>query len=422
MYKKTTLENGIRVIKVQNKNIETVTVLALFGVGSRDEKGGLEGIAHFLEHMLFKGTEKRPTAPDINKELDGIGASYNAFTGKEYTGFWAKTGKKDMLISLDIISDMLLNSKFDPKEIEIEKGPILEEINMYEDAPMRNIPSVFENAIYAGNSLGHDELGTSINVKNFSRKDLVNFYKKHYSADNLVIAISGNFDDKKIDECMEKFFLSMEKSDKKIKRMNFAKKQTQPEVFLKHKKTDQTNFSLGFRAFETGHEDEYILDVLNVILGGNSSSRLYENVREKEGLAYYIYTYTCDYKDAGYMTVQSGVGNDRCEKAISVVMEEIRKIKTEKVSDEELNRAKSYIKGKMAISLESSSTLADFVASQELLTGKILTPEEKFDKINAVKAEDLQRVAREIFIAERLNLALIGPFKDKGKFEKLLKL
>ncbi|MDD3007070.1 MAG: pitrilysin family protein [Candidatus Pacebacteria bacterium] len=422
MYKKTKLKNGIRVVKAQNKNIETVTLLALFGTGSREEKGKAEGVAHFLEHMFFKGTEKRPHCIEINKELDAVGASSNAFTGKEYTGFWIKSGKKDLEMGLDILSDMLLHSLFSPKEIENEKGPVLEEINMYADTPMRDISSVFEQLLFDGHGLGHDQLGAVANVKSFSRKDLVSFYKKHYRADNLVLAVSGNFDEDTIDKEIKKFFSSFDGAKTKTKQTKFSTWQEKPEILLKYKKTDQTNFSLGFRAFATGHKDEYILDVLNIILGGNSSSRLFEAVREREGLAYYVYSYSCDYRDTGYFTVQSGVGNDKCEKAIALVLKEIHKLKEQGVSKEELQRAKSYVEGKMAISLESSSAVADFVAIQEITTGKILTPEEKFDKINAVTREDVSRVAQEIFTKDRMNLALIGPFKSKKKFDKLLKI
>ena len=422
MYKKTKLKNGVRVIKAHNKNIETVTLLALFGTGSRDEKGREEGIAHFLEHMLFKGTTRRPNCIEINKELDAVGAGSNAFTGKEFTGFWIKSAKKDIGLALDIISDMLLHSLFAAKEIENEKGPVLEEINMYEDAPMRDIPAVFENLLFDGHSLAHDQLGTAINVNNFSRRNLVSFYKKHYRADNLVLAVSGNFDEDGIDREIKKFFSTFDGIKINGKQSKFSPRQEKPEVLLKYKKSDQTNFSLGFRAFATGHKDEYVLDVLNIVLGGNDSSRLFEAVREKEGLAYYIYSYNCDYRDAGYITIQSGVGNDKCEKAISVVLEEIRKIKEQGISKEELERAKSYVEGKLAIGLESSSSVADYVAIQEITTGKILTPKEKFDKINAVTREDVARVAREIFTDEKLNLALIGPFKNKKSFEKLLKI
>ncbi|MDD3190608.1 MAG: pitrilysin family protein [Candidatus Pacebacteria bacterium] len=422
MYKKTKLKNGIRIIKVPNRNIETVTLVAIFGVGSRDEVGKMEGVAHFLEHMMLKGTEKRPTGTDISKELDNVGAANNAFTGKEYTGYWIQTEKKDISLALDMLSDMLLHSKFEEQEIENEKDAVIEEINMYEDAPMRDIPSVFENMLYQGQSLGHDQLGSKENVKNFCRQDLVDFYCKNYREDNLIITVSGNFDERKVDREIKKLFVSFEKHPQKAKVLKNIDAQEKPKVFVKYKKTDQTNFSLGFRAFKTGHKDQYALDVLNVILAGNSSSRLYEKIREKNGLAYYIYSYAEDFQDVGYFTIQSGVGNDKCKKAILMIMEEIRRIKDEKVSPQEIERAKNHIRGRMAISLESSSSLASFITSQELLNGKILTPKEKFAKINAVTTKDLQRVAKNIFIEKGLNLAIIGPFRDGKKFEKLLKL
>ena len=422
MYQKTTLRNGIRIIKVPNGNIETVTVMAIFTAGSRDEAAGTEGMAHFLEHMFFKGTDKRPRAADINKDLDRVGASSNAFTGKEYTGFWAKTEKKDLPLALDVISDILLHSRFDSRELENEKGAVIEEINMYEDAPMRDIPAVLENMLYAGQSLGHDPLGTKENVRGFTRGNLLRFYRKHYTADRLVVAVSGNFHDGRIDQAIARAFTGLARAGRPLKRRRCAERQTGTQLTVKYKKTDQTNFSLGFRTFGEGHPDEYVLAVLDTILGGGSSSRLYELVREQRGLAYYIYTYTETFQDAGYLAVQSGVGNDKCEQALGLVLAELRRIKEEAVPAEEIERAKSCIKGRMAIGLESSSAMANFVTMQEIATGEVLTPAEKFAKINAVTAEQLQRLAREIFTPERLNLAVIGPFRSKKNFEKLLNI
>lgn len=422
MYERMKLSNGMRVVKARNKNIETVAFLALFFAGSRDEKGESEGIAHFLEHMLFKGTRKRPSSALINKELDAVGASSNAFTGKEYTGFWIKCAKKDAGLALDVLSDMILHPLLSDNDIAIERGPVLEEINMYEDAPMRNISSVLEQLIFDGHSLAHDQLGPAENVRGFTHKDLLSFYRKHYRPDNLVLAVSGNFDEKEIDEEVRKCFSDFSGSKGAGKRARFISRQEKPEISLKYKKTDQANFSLGFRALPSGHKDEYALDLLNIILGGNDSSRLFETVREREGLAYYAYSYSCDYQDTGYITIQSGVGNANLEKTVALVMEEIRRIRESGVTEEELERAKSYAEGKMAISLESSSALADFIAIQEITTGRILTPKEKFDKINAVTGQDIMRIARGIFASDKLNLAIIGPFKNKGAFEKLLKI
>jgi predicted Zn-dependent peptidase len=422
MYKETRLKNGAIIVKSPIKGFESVTLLALFKTGSRDEKGTAEGMAHFLEHMLLKGSTKRPSGAAINKDLNSVGAYNNAFTAKEYTGFWIKCARKDVELALDILSDIIINPLLNQKDIDTEKGPILEEIKMYEDAPMRDIPSVFEQLLFNGHNLAHDQLGPEENVRNFSRKSLVSFYKKHYRANNMLLAITGNFDENSIDKKVKKYFSAVCGESGEIKRTRFSCRQTKPEVFIKYKKTDQTNLSLGFRALPTGHKDEYVLDVLNIILGGNDSSRLFETVREREGLAYYIYSYTCDYQDAGYIAIQSGVGNDRCEQTIALIMEEIRRIKESGITKEELERAKSYVEGKMAISLESSSSLADFIAIQKITTGKILTPKEKFDKINAITKQDVERIAREIFTEQKLNLALIGPFKNKKAFERLLNI
>jgi len=421
IYKKTELENGIRIIKVPDRTATTATVVAIFKAGSGNETGRLEGIAHFLEHMMLKGTERRPVALDISKELDSVGAASNAFTGKEYTGYWIQTGKKDVSLALDMLADILLHSKFDEKELENEKGAVIEEINMYEDAPMRDIASVLENMLYRGQTLGHDQLGSKENVHGFRRQDLADFYDKYYRSGNLVITVSGNFDAKKVDCEIKRLFAPFGEKRGKTKTAKNTDAQKKPEVFIKNKKTDQTNFSLGFRAFKTGHKDLYALEVLSVILGGNSSSRLFEKIREKNGLAYYVYSYTEDFQNVGYFAVQAGVGNDKCEKAVSLTMEEIRRIKNEKVGETEMRKAKNYIRGKMAISLETPGALASFIASQELLQGKILTPGEKSAKIGAVMAEDVQRVARKIFADDRANLAIIGPFQGKKPFEKLLK-
>lgn len=422
MYRKKSFSSGIRLIKAFSGNTDTVTILALFNVGSREEKGSNEGIAHFLEHMFFQGTVKRPTANHISKELDYLGAASNAFTGKEFTGFWIKASKENSELAIEILSDILLNSKFEAENIEKEKGTIIEEINMYEDSPMRDIPSVLENLLYVDQALGHDQLGNKENVRNFTRKDLLNFYKKYYNGESLVLTVAGNFNESKIDNATKKYFSAFKKPEKSAKGTRVKDHQTKPEISIKYKKTDQTNISLGFRTFPVGHKSEYALEILDTILGGNGSSRLHETIREKFGLAYYIYTYTSEYKDVGYFATQLGVGNDKCEQAIDLIMQEIRKIKETGISEEELDRAKKYIQGSMSISLESSSAIANFVAMQEISRKKILTPKEKFDRINQVKREEIQKIAQAIFKEERLNLAIIGPFKNKKTFEKLLKL
>lgn len=420
MYQKSKLKNGVRIITVPLKSTKTVTVLVMVGTGSKNENEKNRGISHFLEHMFFKGTKKRPTALDISKELDSAGGIYNAFTGKEYTGFWIKADNKHCDLALEIVSDMLLYSKFSEGEIQKERGTIIEELNMYMDNPIMFISSLFENLLYSNQPLGYDQLGSKKTISSVKRNDFLDYCKKYYVSDNVIIAVAGNFDRKKINSKIAKYFVFA--SERRVaKQSKTFDRQNKPEIFLKYKKTDQTHLCIGVRGYNLYHGDRHALDVLSVILGGNTSSRLFISVREKKGLAYYIETSSEKYKDVGYLATQTGVNNEKCAQAIRIILEEYKKTKMEKIGCEEIDKAKNYLRGRMMISLESSEAMASFAAIQEMNTGKILTPEEKLAKIDAVAAEDLQRVANDVFTDNKLNLALIGPFKNKKTFEKILK-
>ncbi len=420
MFKKSKLKNGLRIITVPMKSTKTVTVLVMVGTGSKNENEKNRGISHFLEHMFFKGTKKRPTKLDISKELDSVGGIFNAFTGKEQTGFYAKVDNKHCDLVLDVISDMLLNSNFSVKDIEEERGTVIEELNMFLDNPIMKIPFLFEEILYPNHPMGWDIGGTKKTMASVKREDFLNYYKEYYNSDNIVIAVAGNFKEKEIENKIKKYFASSNKNKSKKQTIAYDK-QSKPKILLKYKKTDQSHLCLGVRGYKTDHKDKYILAVLSVILGGNMSSRLSISIVEK-GWAYYIYTSPETYKDVGYFAAQTGVNNEKCLEAIKIILDEFKKVKEEKISAEEIKRAKDYLKGQAIISLESSNSMASFFAGQELDTGKILTPEEKFAKIDAVTADDLQRVAQDIFVNHKLNLALIGPFKDKKKFEKILSL
>ncbi|NOQ67822.1 hypothetical protein GQ568_00080 [Patescibacteria group bacterium] len=419
MYKRSKLKNGVRVITVPMRSTKTVTVLVIIGTGSKNESEKNRGISHFLEHMFFKGTEKRPTKLDISKELDGVGGSFNAFTGKEQTGFYAKVDSKHCDLALDVISDMLLNSKFTAEDIDSERGTVIEELNMFLDNPIMRIPFLFEEILYPNHSMGWDIGGTKETMNSVKRKDFVNYYKKYYTGDNIVIVVAGNFNEKTIKNKISRYFNSINKTGSK-KQIKAYDKQDKPNILLKYKKTDQTHLCLGVRGYNETHKDRYILNILSIILGGNMSSRLYMSVVEK-GLAYYIYTSPESYKDVGYLAAQTGVNNEKCLEAIKIIVDEYKKAGEEKISSEEIKMAKDYLKGKMMIALESSDSVASFAANQEIATGKILTLKEKFAKIDAVTAEDIIRVAQDIFVDNKLNLALIGPFKNKKAFEKILR-
>lgn len=415
-------ENGLRLVVVPMKSTKTVTVLVLVGTGSRYETKEINGISHFLEHMMFKGTQKRPNTLDIALELDSIGAEYNAFTHKEYTGYYAKASSEKLDLITDVISDIFLNSKLDEQEIEKEKGVIIEEINMYLDDPPRHVGDLFERLLYGDQPSGWNIAGEKEIIRKLSRKDFVDYFTSHYVAKDTIVAVAGNVDKEKVrDELIPKFF-SNSRVGEKLEKVSVLEVQENPQVLLHHKKTDQTHFILGVRAFDMFSPKIEAAQVLSVILGGGMSSRLFISVRERQGLAYYVGSSMDLYSDHGYFGTQAGVNNDKVEKAIETVMEEYNNVKKNSVPEKELEKAKEFIRGKLVIALEQSDDLAGFYANQWLLKNQTLTPEEKLDKIMKVKAEDIQEVANEIFRPEKLNLALIGPFEDKEKFEKLLEI
>lgn len=418
-YEKLTLSNGLRVILAPMKEAATATVLITTATGSRYETKKENGLSHFLEHMFFKGTKKRPTALSISEELDAVGGEYNAFTSKDRTAYYAKVDAKHTEMALDIVSDIFLNSTLPAEEIDRERGPILQELNMYEDTPVRHIGDVFEMLLYGEHPLGRDIIGTRENIKGFKRADFIRYLNRAYVASNVVVGIAGNFDVAWAKEVIERDFSGM-RTGKNPERKRIIERQKAPAIRLQKKKTDQTHFILGVRTFDFSHEDRYVLAVLSTILGGGMSSRLFMAVRERRGLAYSVHTGTDAYHDAGYLATQCGVEHENLEKTIRVILDEYRRIREEVVPEKELVKAKEHIKGSMAMHLESSDDIVSFLVDQEALKGEIILPEERFAKIDAVSSEDIRRVAEMIFRPERLNLASIGPQTSAKKLEKML--
>jgi predicted Zn-dependent peptidase len=419
-HKKTTLKNGLRIITVPMRETQTVTVMVMVGVGSRYETEREAGLSHFIEHMFFKGTKKRPTTLDISEELDAIGGEFNAFTAKDKTMYYAKVDSKHIGTALDVVCDMYLNSKIDEEEIKKERGTIIQELNMYEDAPFRNVGDVFETMLYP-NPLGREIVGNKKTLMAFKRKDFVNYMKRFYRANDTVVSIAGKFDEKEIIGKLKKYFGQMAVGEKpKIKRV--IEKQKKPEVKIKFKKTDQTHFILGTRAYDFSHKDRFALALLSIILGGSMSSRLFIEVREKRGLAYYVRTMVESYEDVGYIATQAGVEHKNLKLAIETILAEYRKISTEKVSPKELQKAKDYIKGKSVMGMEASDEVAMFFIDQEVMKRKIMTMQEKFRLIDKVTADDIMKVAADVFRNDKLNLAVIGPHKDGKKLLPLVRI
>ncbi len=420
-FSKKILKNGLRVITVPMKDNPTVTVLVLVEAGSKYEEKRNNGISHFLEHMCFKGTTKRPKALDISKELDAIGSQYNAFTTQEYTGYYAKSDEKHFHQVFDIVSDIYLNSIFPDGEIEKEKGVIIEEINMYEDMPHRHVQDLVMKLLYGDQPAGWNIAGEKKNILSMKRDDFVSYHKEHYLPEATVLVVAGQVTEDEVMKEVNRVFGTLPKG-KKGGKLKVKERQTKPQALIDFKKTDQTHFVLGVRTYGLFHRKNSILSVLSGVLGGGMSSRLFVKLREEMGVGYYVRAYNDAYTDHGFLQVSAGVDNKRIEEVIYAVLEECKKLKKYKVPEEELNKVKECIIGNMKLSLESSDDIANFYGGQELLRREIKDLNQKAERIRKVTAGQVQKLAREIFKNKNLNLALIGPFKSDAQFLSILKL
>ena len=409
----STLPNGLRVVSVP-MDTKSIAVLVLIGAGSRYEDKQENGIAHFLEHMMFKGTKNRPSALLLAQELEGMGAAYNAYTAKDQTGYWIKAAAHHKEKLLDILSDMTLHSLLSSEEIEREKGVITEEINMYEDMPIRKIGSIYEELLYGDTPLGRDIAGTKETVLSFKRNDFTAYMDRFYRPNHAVVVIAGARGISQ-DEA-ERYFGAWQQQP--VSSFDLQKEsQSKPQIRINAKKTEQTHLCLGFRAFGLADPRRYVLGLLSVVLGGGMSSRLFHEVRERRGLAYYIRTSTSKYQDVGNLVAQAGIDHRKVEEAVKVIQEEYYKMsrKNSGITDEELKRAKEFVKGHFILSLEDSHEVASLMAESLILEGRIRTPEEIISGIDAVNTEEVTLLAGELFTPGRINLAGIGPFDKKAE-------
>lgn len=383
--------------------------------GSKYETKEINGISHFLEHMVFKGTPKRPKASDISRELDSIGAQYNAFTGYEYTGYYAKAGSQHLDTVIDIISDMYRNPLFDAKEMEKEKGVIIEEIRMYQDMPQARASQTFMEIMYGDQPVGWSIAGTESNVRSFTRDHFVDYRNKHYVSGATTVVVSGSFDEKDCIAKIEKAYEGMLSGDKTGK-IATVESQTIPCVKTFFKETDQTHIVMGVRTFSITDERIPVMHVLSTILGRGMSSRLFSRMRDELGVCYYIKTDHEPFTDHGVLNISAGVDNSRVGEAIKEIIVQCKKMRDESVTDAELKKAKDYISGTTMLELETSEARAEYCGYQEVLKHKIELPEDIIAKINKVTVSDVQKLAREIFVDNGLNMAIVGKFKDETVF------
>lgn len=423
-YTKHTLKNGLRVITVPMPSVASATVMILVGVGSRYEVQRTNGVTHFLEHMLFKGTKKRPSAHLLADVIDSVGGEWNAATGKESTVYYIKAAAANLEKVFDILCDMVASPLLEPREIEREKGVIVQEISMYEDTPSRRVGEIFETLLYPNSSLGWDIAGTPQTVKGITRADFHDLYQKFYHPENMVVVVSGGVSEKEALRLTKSYLGNLKAgagAGDGASRTEEVFVQTQPQILVRTKKTDQSHIVLGFRGNKRGHPNRWAEEVLASILGGGMSSRLFVAVRERRGLAYYVRADVEHYHDNGYFEVNAGISPRKIVQALRVILSEISKLKTQ-ISAQELAKGKEFVKGHLALSLEDTRNVAGFLGAFEILEGEVISPEEVTKSIDSVTAQDLARVAQEFFVPERLNLAVIGPYKDSEKFKKVLKL
>ena len=417
VFERTSLSNGIRVLTAPMPEAQSVSCFLMFAVGARYETADISGIAHFAEHMFFKGTKRRPTARHIASEIDGIGGEFNAFTGKEYTGYYVKCAAETRDVALDVLVDMLRNSRFDPEEIDREKGVIVEEMNMYFDTPRDFIGGVYENLLYGDQPLGRDIIGTKETVRAATRETFTSFVDRWYRPERMVVGVGGRVGEGLVGK-LEELLASIE-----------PRETGQPEpvvipangssVRMHTKQSDQAHLVLGARSYPLGHPDRYALQLAVTVLGGGMSSRLFTEVRERRGLAYYVFGTNSSYTDTGSTHAQAGVDINRIDDAVTTIAGELRRIADEPVPADELEKARAFAKGRFVLSLESPHGTIMFGLRREVLQGEAEEPEEVLAGLDAVTGEDVQRVAQDV-LARSLYLAVIGPFDDAERFEQLL--
>ena len=421
-YSLNKLSNGLRILTVPMQSLESVTVTIWVKTGSRYEEAKTNGISHFLEHMVFKGSKKRPTAKAISEVVDSIGGEFNAATSKDWTNFYIKTRVGNLETAMDVLADMVLNPLLKSEEIEREKGTIIQEIAMYEDTPMMHIGDVFEELVFAGSPLGWDTAGTGKTVKSIKKDDFVRYRSIHYHPDQMMVSIVGGIKEAEVGKLVQKYFTGLTPKTVTEPQM-FESKQDKPQLKLQTKKAEQAHLIMGFMSEGRNYEGRFAQSLLATILGGGMSSRMFIEVRERRGLAYSIRTGVDRYQEIGYLSTYAGVDVGKTDVAIKVMLNEYQKIADGRsaITPYELTKAKEYLKGHLALALEDTKDVTAFFADQALFSKEILLPEEVYRKVDKVTVKDVLVEAKKLFVPEKLNLAIIGPFKNREKFVQLLK-
>jgi predicted Zn-dependent peptidase len=419
VFERQTLGNDLRVLTAPLPHAQSVACFVMLAAGSRYERAENRGIAHFAEHMFFKGTERRPTSRDLTTLIDGIGGEFNAFTSKEYTGYYVRCAGADRDTALDVLLDMLRHSKFDPEEIDREKGVILEEMNMYTDTPRDHIGTIYETLMFGDNPLGWETLGTKDTIKGATRETFLDYVDEWYTPERMVVGVSGMVGSG-LAPMLDELLGDMSPNGNRKPAPAQLDRPPGPRVAVHHKDAEQAHLILGFPSYPIEHPDRYALQMLSAVLGSGMSSRLFLEVRERRGLAYYVHGMNHSYTDAGSLLAQAGVDIQRIDKAIKVIVEQFHRMAAEEVGSEELEKARSMVKGRFVLRTEAPQGLIMYGLNREVLEGKVLEPPELLALYDEVTASDVQRVARDLIASDKLHLAVIGPFQDEERFLRVV--
>ena len=420
MHEKSTLDNGLRVVTEAMPHTRSVSINFFIGAGSRYEEPERAGVSHFIEHLAFKGTQRRPTTKDISEAIEGVGGLLNAGTDRELTIYWCRVARPHLNLALDVLVDMLRYSKFEPEEIERERKVIIEELNMSLDSPHSRVGMLIDEVVWPNQALGRDVVGTKETVSSVSRPAMLDYLSHQYTPNNTVVSVAGEIE-----------------HDEVVARMNDAlgdwppttpmpwypaeDGQQAPRLQVEQRETEQAHLCLALHGLPSLHPDRYTLDLLDVILGQGMSSRLFLEIRERRGLAYAVHSYATHYRDAGCLTIYAGVDPKQADATLEAILAELNRLK-EDIPEWELTKAKELSKGRLLLRMEDTRSVASWIGAQELLTDRIRTVDDIVSIIDDITAKDIRRVAEELLITEKLNLALVGPFDSAERFQALLKL
>ena len=421
MYERTVLDNGLRIVSSPMPHTRSVCIALFIGTGSRYETEEQAGISHFIEHLCFKGTERRPTAREISETIDGTCGVLNGMTDKELTVYSAKVARPHFALALDLLMDMLRNSRFDETDIENERKIIIEEVNMYMDSPQGRVDMLMDEAIWPDQPLGRDVAGSKESVANIDRTMIIEYLLKHYLPGNTVVAVAGDISHNEVVGAVSEI-LGDWRSEAPVPWLPADNTQDSLRFVAEQRQTEPANLCLAVRGIAHGHPDRFVLDLLNLILGEGMSSRLFLEIRERLGLAYDVHSHTSHFHDSGSVNIYAGVDPKRLEDAVEAILKELIKLKEDPVSETEITKVKELGKGRLMLRMEETRSVAGWTGSQELLTNRILTVDEVVSRLDAVTSEDLQRTAQELFRTDKLCFALVGPSRKEKRLKKLLSL